>query len=251
MVSDPITRRRLMVLYEQRLAADPASRAFLPLAELYRGEGRSADARLLLEAGIARHPEFVSALVVLAQVLLDMGNETGAEEVLARVIARDPENIVALRLLAAAAENGENWRAAVGHLEQIVRFEPADCEAVARLQEARKRINGKDLSAKAATLPSPDPTGGVAGETFGGVVTLTLADLYIRQGYTDRARELLLRMAADEPDREDVRERLARLAEAGDPAGAPAGGPARRRTSGERQGERQRFEAWLERASDD
>jgi tetratricopeptide (TPR) repeat protein len=251
MVSDPVARQRLMVLYEQRLAADPASRAFLPLAELYRGEGRPEDARLLLEAGLARHPAFVSAQVVLAQVLLDLGDETQAQDVLARVIDRDPENVVALRLLAASAENGEDWTAAVRHLERIVRCEPGDFEAVARLQASRKRISGSGLSVVPAPAPAAGATVGAIGDTVGGVVTLTLVDLYLRQGHRDRARELLVQMAAAEPDREDVKERLLRLAEAGSPAGASVGGTAHRRTSGERQGERRQFDAWLESAGED
>ncbi len=251
MVSDPVARQRLMALYEQRLAADPSSRTFLPLAELYRLETRPEDARLLLEAGLARHPEFVSAQVVLAQVLLDLGDEARAQEVLARVVARDPENLVALRLLASAAVNREDWAGVVEHLEQIVRLEPTDREAVARLLSARNKLSDKTLAESPAATAPREKIGTTIGDVVGGVFTLTLADLYIRQGYTERARELLLRMAADEPDREDVRERLARLDQMEGSAGTPAAAVARRRTSGERQDERQRFEAWLERATED
>ncbi len=253
MVSDPIDRQRLMALYEQRLAADPSSRAFLPLAELYRHAARTEDARQLLEAGLARHPEFVSALVSLAQVLLDLGDDDRAQDVLNRVLTRDPQNLVALRLQAAAAENSADWPGAVEHLERIARLEPADFEAVARLQAARSRLTEATSPAEPPPAPAPAAEAAVdsSRDAMGGVVTLTLADLYLRQGYTERARELLSRMAAAEPDREDVRERLGRLALAEDSSSAAAGPLNRRRTSGERQGERQRFETWLERAGED
>jgi predicted Zn-dependent protease len=251
MFSDPTDRQRLMALYEQRLAADPASRAFLPLAELYRRDARPEDAREMLEAGLVRHPGFVSALVALAQVLLDLGDDTGAQDVLARVVARDPENLVALRLQAAAAEDDENWLGAIAHLERIVRLETADFEAVARLQTARNRLTNQSLPPEAAPAPALETAAVVPGDTVGAVVTLTLADLYLRQGYTDRARELLSQMAANDPGREDVRERLIRLTQAEAPSGEPTGTIVRRRTSGERQGERRRFVAWLDSAGED
>jgi predicted Zn-dependent protease len=256
MVSEPIDRRRLVALYEQRLAADTSSRVFLPLAELYRGDARPEDARRILEEGLARHPDFVSALVALAQVLLDLGEESRALEILTRVLTRDPQNMVALRLLAAAAENGDDWPGAVLHLERVVRLEPGDFEAVARLQAARNRLAGGEMPQPTApAAPAPVAAATVATvvptDALGGVVTLTLADLYMRQGYTDRALDLLAKMAAAEPDRADVQERLVRLAQADGSAGAPAGTFLRRRTAGERQGERQQFEAWLERSGED
>jgi tetratricopeptide (TPR) repeat protein len=253
MVFDPIDRQRLVALYEQRLAADPGSRAFLPLAELYRREARHQDARRVLETGVGRHPAFVSALVALAQVLLDQSEDDRARDVLAQVSQRDPDNLVALRLLAAAAENAADWAGVVQHLERVVRLEPADFEAVARLRAARAKVE-----AASATAPAPVPAAAAAsvvalgpGDTVGGVVTLTLADLYLRQGYTDRARELLVRMAAADPDREDVRERLVRLARSDASPAVPGGMAPRRGLAGERSGERQRLESWLERASED
>lgn len=261
MVADPIDRQRLMALYQQRLDADPSSRVFLPLAELLRREARHEDARRLLEVGLERHPGFVSALVALAQVLLDLGDEARAGDALAQVAGRDPDNLVVLRLQAAAAENRDDRPAAVSLLERIVRLDPGDFATVGRLLAARER-----LAAALPTAPPPAVTADVAsadattvdattvdlaGEAVGGVVTLTLADLYLRQGHTDRARELLLAIAEAHPDREDVRERLLRLERAEAAVDVPDQPLLRRRTAGERFGERQRFESWLERAGED
>lgn len=253
MVADPIDRQRLMALYQQRLDADPGSRVFLPLAELLRREARHEDARRLLEAGLQRHPGFVSALVALAQVLLDLGEEGSAEEVLVQVTGRDPDNLVALRLLAAAAENRDDWPAAVTHLERIAHVDPADVSAVDRLLAARERVTTPALAAPtppAVVIPGAATTEISATDGAGGVLTLTLADLYLRQGYTERARELLTAIAEAHPDREDVRERIRRLDQAGAAPG-PDQPVLRRRTAGERSGERQRFESWLERAGED
>jgi thioredoxin-like negative regulator of GroEL len=252
MVADPIDRQRLMALYQQRLDADPASRVFLPLAELLRRDGRHAEARLLLEAGRQRHPGFISALVALSQVLLDLGDETGAREILDQVATRDPDNLVALRLQAAAAANRDDWPAAVAHLERIARLDPGDVVAIDRLQAARESLAAtvpaaavQEASTEAATATE------ATAEAAGGVITLTLADLYLRQGYTERARELLTAIAAAHPDREDVRERIRRLDHAEATPGPPDQPLLRRRMTGERTGERQRFESWLERAGED
>ncbi len=63
---------------EKRLAADPASRLFLPLAEAYRAAGRLADAERVLRAGLVRHPEHHSARASLGRVLRGSGRNEEA-----------------------------------------------------------------------------------------------------------------------------------------------------------------------------
>lgn len=256
MVSDAIDRRRLIELYERRLAADPGSRAFLPLAELYRAEGRHFDARRVLETGLVRHPDFVSAMVALAQVNMDLAEEAQGLALFERVVGRDPDNLVALRGLAALAENRADWPGTCRYLERVVRLDAADVESAARYEAARRRVmDGPEDSTTAsapvaaAVVPQP-PLPQAMANPIGGVVTLTLADLYLRQGYIERARVLLDRMAAAEPNRQDVQERLERLART-EAAGPAAGVFARRRTASERHDERNHFENWLEKAGEE
>ena len=47
--------------YEERLARDPNSLAFAPLADAYRRAGRTRDAIALCREGLARFPEYATA----------------------------------------------------------------------------------------------------------------------------------------------------------------------------------------------
>ena len=60
--------------YEHKCELNPDSRAFAPLADLYRRAGRFDDAFRVLEAGLAAHPRYISALVILGRCHLETGD---------------------------------------------------------------------------------------------------------------------------------------------------------------------------------
>jgi tetratricopeptide (TPR) repeat protein len=260
MAADAVDRDRLIAHFEQRLERDPHARAFVPLADLYRKAGRHDDARRVLTDGVAQHPNFVSALVALGRLLDELGEGQTSRSLLERALARDPDNLVALRLLATGAEGRGDWPAATAHLERLARLDPDDLLVHDRLRDARR--HAADM-APATTVPPPAESL-LAADPGAGVATLTLADLFLRQGHRDQARRILQQLAAAAPGRQDVQERLAALD--GDATGGPAPAAAaataaaseaqqrqriHRRTSTERQVDHERFQAWVERASQD
>ncbi len=253
---EAVDRERLLTHFESRLARDPLSRCFVPLADLYRQNGRIDDACRVLEAGIAQHPQYVSALVALGQLRDELADADGARDMLGRALARDPDNLVALRLLAADAEGRGDWVAAVPRLERLSRLEPDDLVIHDRLRDARRHLAD---TVPPAPLAAPAPESQLAEAAGNGLATLTLADLFLRQGHRDQARRILLQLAAATPGRPDVQERLAALEKAEEEAPAPAVPPPaaasavpreriRRRTAADRQADHERFKAWLERA---
>src|SRR5258705_5448301 len=64
--------------YEERLARDPGSLAFSPLADAYRKAGRARDPVRLCREGPDRFPQYATAPLILAQALVDDGNPDGA-----------------------------------------------------------------------------------------------------------------------------------------------------------------------------
>ena len=68
-------------------------------------------------------------------------------------------------------------------------------------------------------LPGSDPVDAMS--AMQGLATKTLADIYIAQGYRDKARVVLERILEQQPDRDDVRARLDEL----DTAPSPDPGP--------------------------
>src|SRR5712692_6543950 len=67
--------------YEERLARDPASLAFAPLADAYRKAGRTREAINLCREGLGRFPHYTTARLILAKAYLDADDvEAGLAE---------------------------------------------------------------------------------------------------------------------------------------------------------------------------
>ena len=84
----------------RRVQLDPASIAFAALAEEYRRAGQFADAIATCEAGLQRHPAYISARVTLGRSLLELGRFDEARHELEHVLRAAPENLAAIRALA-------------------------------------------------------------------------------------------------------------------------------------------------------
>jgi len=84
----------------RRVQKDPASIAFAPLAEDYRRAGRYEEAIETCEAGLERHPGYLSAHVTLGRSLIEVGQLDRAHDELSGVLRAAPENLAALRGLA-------------------------------------------------------------------------------------------------------------------------------------------------------
>ena len=84
----------------RRVQLDPASIAFAALAEEYRRAGQFEDAIAACEAGLQRHPAYISARVTLGRSLLELGRFDDARHQLEHVLRTAPENLAAIRALA-------------------------------------------------------------------------------------------------------------------------------------------------------
>jgi tetratricopeptide (TPR) repeat protein len=244
-----------IALFEQRLADDPGGRAFLPLADLYRRDGRLVDARRVLERGIEVHPDLVAARAALGRVLVELGESDAARAALRRVLAADRDNLVALRLLAGDAVERGQWPEACELYERLLRLEPEDAAVRDGLLEARRAMDepsGEGVPAAMVApvgLPAERPLTPPSG---GGFETPTLAELYLRQGHLDKARAILERILAHDPDRQDalaIMERLADTPPAAAPSPSPGAADDDRPASG-RDTDLDRFRTWLDGAGD-
>ena len=84
----------------RRVQLDPASIAFAALAEEYRRAGRFEEAVAACQAGLHRHPSYLSARVTLGRSLLEIGRFDEAQQELEQVLKLAPENLAAIRGLA-------------------------------------------------------------------------------------------------------------------------------------------------------
>lgn len=101
LLPEPFSPEQLRQL-RQRWERDPKSRAFLQLAEEYRRAGSLPEAIHVLRAGLAEHPNYLSAQVALGRSLVESNEPGEAITILERAVARDPTQLVASKLLVEA-----------------------------------------------------------------------------------------------------------------------------------------------------
>ncbi len=141
MTEPPNDPRARIPALEERLAADPRSPMFLPLAEAYRAAGRRPDAERVLRDGLLRHPGHHSARAALGRILLESGKAEEALLVLEQTVAASPQNLLARRLL-----------------EELRRNEPPGSEEPAR-SPAPARVVPAPPSAHRQPAPVRDAVG--------------------------------------------------------------------------------------------
>jgi tetratricopeptide (TPR) repeat protein len=134
--------------WQEDVASDPASSSFLPLAEIYRREGRIGVARRLLTRGLKRYPDNVDAHFLLGRLCNDLGDVEEAMEQWETVLKIDSNHLPAIRSLGFLyLERGEWSRAAI-HLERIEAAGVADDRVEAALRVARTQRNGKGAASE-------------------------------------------------------------------------------------------------------
>src|SRR5574342_77110 len=98
--------------YEERLARDPASLAFAPLADAYRKAGRTREAINLCREGLGRFPHYTTARLILAKAHLDDGNADAALGELGVVLQSSPKDAQVHRLTAESHRRAGRWEEA-------------------------------------------------------------------------------------------------------------------------------------------
>jgi tetratricopeptide (TPR) repeat protein len=168
--------------YEERLARDPGSLAFAPLADAYRKAGRTRDAIRLCREGLERFPQYVTARLILAKALLDDDNPDGALEEVRAILAASPQEAQAHRLAGDLYRRAGALGDAVGHLEQAVRLDPGDRESRALLEV---------LGAGGAVPEGSALKQQLTDDTF---VTVSFGAVCLEQGLADEAAQIFLRL---------------------------------------------------------
>ena len=84
----------------RRVQADPASIAFAQLGEECRRKGENDEAVRVCHAGLAYHPDYLSARVTLGRALIELGRLDEAHTELMLVLTLAPDNLAANRAIA-------------------------------------------------------------------------------------------------------------------------------------------------------
>jgi tetratricopeptide (TPR) repeat protein len=181
---------------EIALSRGESPRALAPLAEARRLRGEIEDAIRTARGGVEAFPEHVGVRIVLARALADAGRRTEAEEVYRAVLDRDPENVEARVFLVPEAP--------------LPRTAPEATDAAASAGALSPRTLHDELSNLAdlfSTRPELDEETADA-DDLSGIATLTLAEIYARQGLPDRAIDVCETILRRDPDDPEAKARL-------------------------------------------
>ena len=204
---------------ESELARDRSPRIFAPLAEAYRLSGRLDDALETARCGIEAHPDHVGIRIVLARTIVDSQGRERALAAYGDVLTLDPENLEAQAYLGSEPEPAEApvESASTAHppVEDGATACPPD-EAPPTLPEeiarSGRRPGAGSLSEELAHLADlflPADTNS-DGSSLGpsSIATLTLAEIYSRQGLYGKAAEVCERILERDPDNEGAKSAL-------------------------------------------
>lgn len=125
----------------RRVQQDPASIAFAQLAEEFRRTGRHQEAVDTCRAGLALHPEYVSARVTLGRALLALDRAGDAAAELGLVLATAPDNLAAMRAMADACRRQGRLADAEAHVTTALRLAPNDPDLERSLSELRTTLD--------------------------------------------------------------------------------------------------------------
>ena len=197
--SDDFTAR--IAELESELARDPSPRIFAPLAEAYRLSGQLDSALETARRGVEAHPDHVGIRIVLARAIVDSEGRERALAVYGDVLTLDSGNLEARAYLDAVREPADAPAEGATRGDAAHEAPPPAAEDTALYG---RRPGAGSLSEELAHLAdlfvpaetnSDEPSLGPSS-----IATLTLAEIYSRQGLYGKAAEVCERILERDPD---------------------------------------------------
>jgi len=130
----------------RRVQKDPASIAFAQLAEEYRRAGQSQESIDVCRAGLALHPEYLSARVTLGRALVEQGDLKAAQGELGLVLKSAPDNLAALRGLAEVHHRRGELAEALVHYRAALNLAQNDPDLAETVNDLTKTLSPKGSS---------------------------------------------------------------------------------------------------------
>lgn len=128
-----------MLELRRRVQADPASIAFVQLAEECRRRGDNEEAAALCRAGLVHHPDNLTARVTLGRALVELDRLDEAFTELTFVLDAAPGNLPAIRALAEIYQRRGMMSEALVHYRRALQLAQHDTDlsqTVDRIQQA-------------------------------------------------------------------------------------------------------------------
>lgn len=121
---------------KKKLAQNPDSMIFMPLADAYRKAGMFDDAIEVCKAGLSKHPLYTSARVVLGRIYIERDMIEDAISELKKAEINDGDNLIVHSMMGNAYLKKKMYAEAVSQFQKILSLNPEDTEIQEKLQEA-------------------------------------------------------------------------------------------------------------------
>ena len=204
MAKDPITSE--IIELKKKLEENPDSLVFAPLADAYRKHGELEEAFNICKKGLEKHPNYTSARVVLGRIYQEQEKIEQAVIEFKKVLEIDPENLIAHSLLGKIYIVRGDYQSAIEEYQKILTLNPDDEETQEALKEAIEKAAGeqKSSSKPPKELLTPEKKNPPNEST----ASLTIAELYLKQGHFDKAIEVFQELLANDPQNLMLRQKL-------------------------------------------
>ena len=146
----------------ERIAKDPKSKLFVPLAEEHKKAGDIETAIRVLMEGLKHNPGYVTARSFLGRLLMDKGDLAGAQKELEEVIKTIPDNLLAQRKLGDIYVLQGRGTDALPRYKAALALNPGDKELPSILSDLEA---GKDVSSRIPKPKAPAQTADIKPQT--------------------------------------------------------------------------------------
>jgi len=225
--------------YKELLDKDARSKAFAPLAELYRKAGYIDESLRTLKQGLKYNPSYVLGYLVLANCYFDLNQYNLAYDTLRPFIESHRENLQLQRVFALICKELNKFDEALIAFKYLLFLNPKDFEVAQKIKEIEEQVNPVQdfLATEFALTPKINKTEkdeqqidgwqqlSFFSKTVGNIVenntvfiaigeesydeplnTVSIAQLYVNQGYLEKAEEVLHKILELRPnDQEGLR----------------------------------------------
>jgi tetratricopeptide (TPR) repeat protein len=207
-----------MAGYIEMLVKDPYSTVFAALSDIYRTFGLHEEAVAVAQKGSEMVPTYVPGFVALGRALAEKGDPAGASKAYRQALALDPVNLAALTGLASSCLGCGQGKEALALLKQAQSIDPED-EVVKQLFPIVKKLVPASVAASGVqnSFVPPLEVIKVVGEEQSDrvvgasplppIATATLADIYIKQGFPERALKVFSDLLEEDPGNTEIRQR--------------------------------------------
>ncbi len=223
---------------EEKLAANPDSFCFARLAEIYLTVGLGDDALHTAQAGVIRHPGYLAGQRIMARVASAKGMLEEERRALEQITGAVPEDLDAQKRLGRLYAGNGDIDGALRVFRTALDFAPGDDEIRLELGALEHRyvaaVPGsadghedeeiiedlelldelepfEDEQHDQGELQDDSPVVPPATTAHDPLTTSTLAELYLSQGFSDKALAIYRTLAAADPANHVVASRLAEL----------------------------------------